>query len=305
MSQLAFSKSHSIPTINFKALRYAQFNSAAARAALSLFYRPGSTHRILFGPLRGLRMYYEPSINFHAILGLWEAEILDFIGAIFVRTGLLPKSSVIADVGANIGYYSLWFSRILAPQGLVYAFEPSLDISAITRRNLKLNDVKNIEVIEIACGAEVGTTEFFIADHHHASSIHRDWASSGSGDARAVEVPVTSLDAFFSSKAARKPPSFIKIDIEGGGTHALPGCRNIFQTVRPYVLIESHTVEEDQAISKVLVEHRYRAYRLNDRAWVTNPTAVHPAEDGVWGTMLLIPTEQFKPVADAIDQFKH
>jgi hypothetical protein len=55
----------------------------------------------------------------------------------------------------------------------------------------------------------------------------------------------------------------------------------------------------------VLVEHRYRAYRLNDRAWVTNPTAVHPAEDGVWGTMLLIPTEQFKPVADAIDQFKH
>jgi FkbM family methyltransferase len=305
MSQLAFSKSHAIPSINFKALRYAQFNSSAARAALSLFYRPGSTHRILFGPLRGLRMYYEPSINFHAVLGLWEAEILDFIGAIFGRTGLLPKSSVIADVGANIGYYSLWFSRVLAPQGLVYAFEPSLEVSAIARKNIKLNDIKNIEIIETACGAEVGTTEFFIADHHHASSIHRDWASSGRADARAVEVPVTSLDAFFSTKAARKPPSFIKMDIEGGGTHALPGCRTMFQTARPYVLIESHTVDEDRAISNVLLEHCYRAFRLNDRAWVTNPSGVHPAEDGVWGTLLLTPAERFSQVADAIDKFNH
>jgi FkbM family methyltransferase len=304
MSHLSLSKSLPVFHPNLRALRYTQFNSTIARAVLSVLYRPGSTYRVMFGPLRGLRMYYDQSINFHAILGLWEAEIFDILNTVFMKEGLLKDDAVIADVGANIGYYSMWFSTVLAPRGHVYSFEPSADIASIIKRNLSTNEIRNTEVIEVACGAEVGTADFFIAQHHHASSIHYDWASSGTGQVTAIRVPLTSLDAFFLSDARRTAPAFIKMDIEGGGTHALPGCRTILQTARPYLLIESHTVDEDRAISHVLTEYQYRAFRLNNRQWVTEPSATHPAKNGVWGTMLLTPDEHYLALARGIDRLR-
>jgi hypothetical protein len=77
--------------------------------------------------------------------------------------------------------------------------------------------------------------------------------------------------------------AFIKFDIEGGGTDALPGCRQLFRETRPFVLIESHMPEEDRAISNVLCEFSYCGYRLNNRKWVKKPDAIHPEEDGVLG----------------------
>lgn len=304
MSHLSPSKSLPNFQSNLKALRYTQFNSSIARALLSGLYRPGSTYRIKFGPLRGLRMYYDQSINFHAILGFWEAETFDILNTIFLKEGLLPDDAVIADVGANIGYYSMWFSTVLAPRGRVYSFEPSADIANIIKSNLRINELHNVDVIEAACGAESGTADFFIAEHHHASSMHLDWASSGSGKAKAMRVPVTTLDAFFATDTCRTPPAFIKMDIEGGGTHALPGCRAILQNSRPYLLIESHTVDEDRAISRVLTECQYRAFRLNDRQWVSEPSATHPAKNGVWGTMLLTPDERHTDLARGIARLR-
>jgi FkbM family methyltransferase len=242
-------------------------------------------------------MYYDKSVNFHAVLGLWDIEILGFLHSTFIKGGLLPKDRVAADVGANIGYYSLWLSRVALGSGHVYSFEPSVETLPLLFKNLALNNVENIDVAKMACSDHVGTTEFFIAKHHHSSSIHAEWAGEGQGTARRVSVPVTTLDAFFAPETGRRPPNFIKFDIEGGGTHALPGARKVIGTARPYILIESHTVEEDRAISNVLTDFDYRGYRLNDRSWVTKPGAVHPDKDGVWGTLLLTPQEHYASVA--------
>lgn len=280
-------------TINFRNLRYARFNSSMARTALGVYFRPGQPYRIPFGPLRGLRMHYDESVNFHAVLGLWDIEILGFLNSTLIKSGLLQKDKVAADVGANIGYYSMWLSRVALESGHVYAFEPSIETLPLLSKNLTLNNIENVDVVEMACSDHVGTTDFFIAKHHHSSSIHADWAGEGRGTARRVSVPVTTLDAFFAPETGRVAPSFVKFDIEGGGTHALPGARNVICTARPFILIESHTIEEDRAISKVLTDFDYRGYRLNDRKWVEKAGAVHPDKDGVWGTLLLTPREHY------------
>ena len=277
--------------------RYARFNSAIARAALSTYFRSGRSYRLLMGPLRGSRMRYDRSVNFHAILGLWDADILDLLDEIFVKGGLLPKGSVVADVGANIGYYSMWFSKVALENGQIYSFEPNAEIVPLLSENLALNGIDNVEIVDSACSDRVGQTEFFIAAHHHSSSLHGAWAGEDQGTARKITVPVTTLDAFFAPATGRPMPKFIKFDIEGGATHALPGCQRVLAESRPYVLIESHTVKEDQAISRVLTNFNYRAYRLNDRKWVENPEAVHPDKRGVWGTLLLIPEEHCADVS--------
>jgi hypothetical protein len=115
--------------------------------------------------------------------------------------------------------------------------------------------------------------------------LNAEWAGA---ESTALSVPMTSLDVFF---AGRRGPDFIKIDIEGGGVFALPGCRRVLSEKRPFVLIESHTPAEDRAISKVLIDLDYRGFRLTNREWVRNPHLTHPDREGVWGTLLLVPRE--------------
>jgi FkbM family methyltransferase len=131
-------------------------------------------------------MYYDRSINFHAILGLWDTETFELLNRIFVDGGLLSKNSTVADVGANIGYYTMWLSTVMAGSGHVYAFEPSLDVLKFLSNNLKINNIGNADVVRMACGDHVGNADFFIAKHHHASSLHADWAGGGQGDARKI-----------------------------------------------------------------------------------------------------------------------
>jgi len=278
----------------------ARFNSPLVRTVLAPFFRPGRPYRLWFGPLRGLKMYYDRSINFHVILGLWDAETFQLLNRIFVQSALLSKDSIVADVGANIGYYTIWLSTAAASRGHVYAFEPNPEVAGFLSSNLKINNIANAEVVGAACGDHIGTTDFFIAKHHHSSSLHEDWAGSGHSDARKIIVPMITLDDFFAPEEGRRQPNFIKIDIEGGGTYALPGCQRLLQEARPFVLIESHNPDEDRAISNVLNNFHYRGYRLNDRNWVQNPRVTHPDKQGVWGTLLLTPEEHYASVAAAI-----
>ena len=283
----------------FRNIKYLRFNSAFARRMLRFYYRPGKAYRMWFGPLRGLKLQYEHHINFHSVLGLWDTETLHLLDRAFVKSGLLPKDSIIADVGANIGYYTLWFSQIAVSAGKVFAFEPNADVLQILRMNLELNHVDNAVVVEAACGDSTGTADFYVAPHHHSSSLHSDWANSD-GRAQKTTVVVTTLDAFFDHENGRHPPAFIKIDIEGGGTHALPGARRLFAESRPFCLIESHTHEEDRAISNLLRNFDYRGYRLNDHRWVLNPENTHPDPHGVWGTLVLAPAECYSVVSELL-----
>jgi FkbM family methyltransferase len=267
-------------------IMHGRFNSKPLRVLLSLVYK-GGAYRVRFGPLRGFRMAYSRSVNYHAILGLWDTEVFRLLHRVFLETGLLPEDGIVADVGGNIGYYALWFAKIGVKKGRVYVFEPAQEPLGLLKENMRLNNVGNVDIVECACGDRVGKAEFFLASHHHASSLNADWAGNGAS----VSVPMTTLDVFFSAESGKRPPAFIKIDIEGGGVFALPGCRRILSENRPFVLIESHTPAEDGAISKVLVDLGYRGYRLNDRSWVRKPHATHPDKEGVWGTLLLVPQE--------------
>jgi FkbM family methyltransferase len=147
-----------------------------------------------------------------------------------------------------------------------------------------------------------GTVDFFVSHHHHASSLHADWAKAGHGtEPEKITVPVITLDSYFGD--TRKTwPDLIKMDIEGGGTFALPGAARCFAEKRPFLLIESHTPDEDRAVSHILLHNDYQAYRLNTRKWVEDrlDTTPNPQSVGVWGTMFLCPTEKQREVAARI-----
>jgi FkbM family methyltransferase len=273
-------------------LSYSRINSALMRRLLSAIYQDGKVYRVPMGPLKGMRLHYDRSVNFHAILGLWDIEALSFLRKVLTDGGYLRDGLVIADVGANLGIYSLWFARLLrGRRPRIVAFEPAPETLGKLRINVAANAPDLVQIVPMACADREGSMAFFAGHHHHASSLIREWAQPESpAGAESVQIETTTLDAFFHAPD-RGSPDFIKMDIEGGGIVALKGCHRIFATKRPLVWIESHLPDEDRAISHVLTTHSYCAYRFDNRRAVVHPNETHPDPDGVWGTMLLYPAE--------------
>jgi FkbM family methyltransferase len=283
-------------------LRDAKWNSRLVRGLLGMFYREGRVYRVPFGPLRGLRLRYGPSINYHAMLGLWEVANFRLLVKLQRKCQALnAPDAVVCDVGANIGLFSLWFAHQYVPQGRVFAFEAAPQTLERLRDHLSLDSASNIEVVPFACTDRIGPVEFFLGRHHHISSLNAQWAGGGQIQPEKISVPGMTLDEFFLGTQPHPCPNFIKMDIEGGAVFALRGCDRVVARTRPLFLIESHTPDEDRAISDLILRHDYAAYRVDNDQWVTALDQVHPNLEGVWGTMLLCPSERQPGIAAALN----
>src|ERR1700736_3468777 len=126
--------------MNIRELKYFKFNSSLLRNLLSLWFKEDHFYTIPFGAIRGSKLYYRKDINFHAMMGVWEKESLRVLKRIIYRFGLNQPNKVIADVGANIGYYSIFFSKYLDDSAKIFAFEPSVSILPVLRKNLMINN---------------------------------------------------------------------------------------------------------------------------------------------------------------------
>ncbi len=284
----------------FNQIRNAQVNSTLVRAMLRHCYAEGKVYTIPFGLLRGCKLRYHEKINYHAMLGLWELENFRFLANTLIAGGLLRRDAVACDVGANIGLFSLWLSRQCVPRGHVYAFEAAPDTFTTLQDTIKLNNAINVHLEPLACSDKCGSVEFFIGFHHHVSSLNAAWAAGEHGQTQKVVVDGITLDEFFYGAQSHPQPAFIKMDIEGGGVFALKGCERCVQQARPLFLIESHTPEEDRAISNLITRWDYAAFRLNNHQWVSAPKSVHPDPAGVWGTLFLCPVEKHSSVAKLV-----
>lgn len=265
-----------------------EFNSAILRKLLGVFYKEGNYYKILLGKLKGMKSYYQRDINFHAIIGLWEQDSMKVLSTLSNQFGLDKKKMIVADVGANIGYYAMYFTKYFNHESEIYSFEPSVSILDVLKKNIDANQATNVHILDLACSDKSGEVEFYVGEHHHQSSVLADWAENESKGTKTV-VKSTSLDDFFS--ALDKFPDLIKMDIEGGGVFALKGCDRCITAKKPFILVESHTGSEDMAVSEVILKYDYEAYRINDKKWVTQKDKNYKDKNGVWGSMLLVPAE--------------
>lgn len=268
-----------------------EFNSRWLRNILSLFYKSDRFYRIWFGPMAGKKLYYTPEINYHAVIGAWEVRNFKTLSAL-IRHGIgLHDNAVILDVGANIGMYTLFFKKYLGKRCRIYAFEPSPDALHLLKKNLTANNISGeVHIVEKAVSDSKGQVEFFIG-HHHVSSLFEEWTSGGGQNhTTKITVPAITLDDYCAENNLK--PDFIKVDIEGGGIYALPGAYKTIAATRPIVLIESHNKKEDHAVIDLINTMNYSAYRVSNRKWVLELMEDFTHPDGVYGTMILCPSER-------------
>jgi FkbM family methyltransferase len=136
----------------------------------------------------------------------------------------------VADVGANLGFYSLLLARFVGPTGRVWAFEPDPSNFAALQRNVRANGYSNIETINKAVGAVSKQDSLFISDIH--TGDHRTYATSESR--KMVPIDVVALDDFF---APEQRIDLIKMDIQGSEGKALEGMKRILTSNRELAIL--------------------------------------------------------------------
>ena len=142
----------------------------------------------------------------------------------FVGSHLKP-GDVILDVGANAGLYTILAARIVGPHGHVFAFEPDDRAVALLRRNIALNGLTNVTVIEAAVSNETGQRNFAAASDIAMSSLaatHRDDQQIQSW--RTVDT--LRLDDALGKYGIERP-TFLKIDVEGAEQLVVEGATGL------------------------------------------------------------------------------
>ena len=149
-----------------------------------------------------------------------------------VLDAALGPGAVFADVGANLGLYTLWAARRVSTQGRVHAFEPVPEVRERLRRNVELNSFACVEIVASAVGAEAGSV-----------TLNRVEGGSGRtsryvhGAAGSIEASVVTLDAHFRG---RPPPDLLKIDVEGMELQVLLGSQALLASESaPAVVFEA------------------------------------------------------------------
>ena len=151
---------------------------------------------------------------------------------------VIQPGMVFIDGGANIGLYTLFASKKVGPHGLVVAVEPSQREFDHLQRNLQLNNLANVKLLQTALSNRGGFATLQIAEWEHGGQntlgnfVYPDIDSSHS-----VQVTLSRLDDLVKA-AGLQQVDIIKLDVEGAEFSALDGARHILTTYYPLLLIE-------------------------------------------------------------------
>ena len=130
---------------------------------------------------------------------------------------LIEPGMIVADVGANLGVYSLLAARAVGDTGQVHSFEPDRDNFALLQRNIQANGYTNVVTHQAAVADQTGTLTLYVRPAHHGD--HRIYEPAGSQRVP-VSVPATTIDAAFAD-APRV--DVIKLDVQGAEARVLAG----------------------------------------------------------------------------------
>ena len=132
----------------------------------------------------------------------------------------------VLDIGANIGYYTLMFAKLVGEQGKVFAFEPEPNNFALLKKNVEINGYSNVVLVQKAVSNQNGTTQLYLCEENQG--MHRVYHSVFCNES--LDIESLRLDDYF--RGYNEKISFIKIDIEGAEYAAIQGMQNLLRRNR-------------------------------------------------------------------------
>src|SRR5450755_1241096 len=193
--------------------------------------------------------------NVHVLLSIEGEQFLQ--DSIFLDPHLGEGMTVI-DVGANIGYLTLFLCNRVGARGQVFAFEPEPENFRELVRSIEHNHIEWCTPLNLAVGASDGPASLIAGLNGY---IRPDRASE-------PNCRLVSLDSFAAQRAISRI-DLVKIDVEGFEAEVLLGMSKIIERHKPAIYLEVHPAGfcgsgNPQKVCSLLKRHytNISAYRI-------------------------------------------
>jgi len=180
----------------------------------------------------------------------------------YQRKYRLKRGDVVIDCGAFHGDFTIYAAKLVGEYGKVICFEPDAANFELLKRNIKLNNLKNVVLVQRGVWNENTTLKFWShgADSALAESNNVDVYQQKIKNTLVEEVKVVRLDDFLK-KINLKNVDFIKMDIEGAEIQALAGLKETISKNNVHFAIASyHVVNGEQTykeLERVFKKNKY------------------------------------------------
>lgn|SRR5574341_1414143 len=174
--------------------------------------------RVRYRNVLGHKMFLDSKDSLGlAISGIYEAFETELVKK------EIKKGYVVLDIGANIGYYTLIFAKLVGENGKVFAFEPDPVNFALLKKNVEINGYRNVILVRKAVSNKSEHIRLYLSEDNKGDARIYDSAD----DRESIEIDAIRLDDYFKNYNGRI--DFIKMDIQGAEGRAVEGSTLILQ----------------------------------------------------------------------------
>lgn len=164
----------------------------------------------------------------------WEPKLIEAL------CGYMREDSHFLDIGANIGYHTL-YAAASHPNVRCLGFEPHPGVYRQLKRSADENRFTNIKVYPLAVGDVSGMTKFHMqsGDSYNRGMSGIDLYPGLGSDYEMIDVEICTLDSLLRDED-KASVSVIKIDTQGHEFQVLQGAAEVLRRSRPVVSFELH-----------------------------------------------------------------
>jgi FkbM family methyltransferase len=157
-----------------------------------------------------------------------------------VMSDELSRGMVVVDIGSNIGYYVTLESKMVKSEGRVVAVEPDPINFSYLLKNITLNGLNNVTVVNKAITDRDGTVKFIRRRRSNLSKVlENDQDLAFSDITNIIQVQAVTLDNLIEQLGLERL-DLIRMDIEGYEAQIINASENILKKYSPDLFIEIH-----------------------------------------------------------------
>ncbi|MBN1804566.1 MAG: FkbM family methyltransferase [Sedimentisphaerales bacterium] len=192
--------------------------------------------------IQGNRVYVNAEDRGVAPMLLMDGEMEEYETQLF--RSIVKEGMVVADIGANIGYYTLIAARLVGDSGRVYAFEPEPMTFDLLCRNVEMNCSTNVIPVRKAISNRCSRAKFWVDKTGIAISSFSKGnvlsfeSKETSKNLTCSDVETIALDEFFETSVGSTILDFLKVDTQGAEGLIVEGAEKILRNNDVHMLME-------------------------------------------------------------------
>jgi len=175
----------------------------------------------------------------------------------------IQKGDTVVELGANIGFHTLYLRKLIGDTGKLFSFEPLPELFEILKKNVKINGYQNITIEQKAVSNKTGKSRLYLS---YETTDNRIYDSYDGRDS--IEIETITLDDYFQNFDGKI--DFVYSDVQGADYAAVQGMSSIIEKLpnikilaefSPFMLEKFDSKPSD--FLQILLDKGFNLYDLN------------------------------------------